>query len=222
MNVISRSSFLLIMILLALPSFARGGSESDPDSNINQSTELSAPDPETTDESSQSDVNAEADPTVLDAETAEILFGLGMTPFQNRIPRENFVLTTLEGDERALADYHGKVVFLNFWATWCPPCREEMPSMQTLYDELSDDGLEIVAVNVLEAEETVSAFVEENGFTYPVMLDRDGRVSLRYSVRAYPTTYLLDRDGNVIAVRQGFHSWSTPDMIAGFRKLLEQ
>ncbi len=222
MNVISRSSFLLIMILLALPSFARGGSESDPDSNINQSTELSAPDPETTDESSQSDVNAEADPTVLDAETAEILFGLGMMPFQNRIPRENFVLTTLEGDERALADYHGKVVFLNFWATWCPPCREEMPSMQTLYDELSDDGLEIVAVNVLEAEETVSAFVEENGFTYPVMLDRDGRVSLRYSVRAYPTTYLLDRDGNVIAVRQGFHSWSTPDMIAGFRKLLEQ
>ncbi|MBU8914230.1 MAG: TlpA family protein disulfide reductase [Spirochaetales bacterium] len=222
MNAIQKSSLLLFMILLAFPSFARGGDEADSSSDIIQSTEVLVPDPETTDEGTQTDVNADVEPTILDAQTADVLFGLGMMPFQNRIPSEDFVLATLEGDEQALADYHGKVVFLNFWATWCPPCREEMPSMQTLYDELSDDGLEIVAVNVLEAEDTVSAFVEENGFTYPVLLDRDGRVSLRYSVRAYPTTYILDRAGNVIAVRQGFHNWSTPEMIAGFRKLLER
>ena len=220
MNAIRRSFFLLIMVLLALPSFAGGGSESDSDTN--ESTETSAPDPETTVRNSQSDANGDADQTVLDAETVEILFRLGLMPFQNRIPSEDFVLTILGGNEQALADYRGKIVFLNFWATWCPPCREEMPSMQVLYDELFDEGLEIVAVNVLEAEDTVSAFVEENKFTYPVMLDGDGRVSLRYSVRAYPTSYIIDRAGNVIAVRQGFHTWSTPEMIDGFRKLLEQ
>ncbi len=222
MNAIRRSFFLLIMVLLALPSFAGGGSEADPDSDINESTEVSVPDPETTVQSSQSGANEDADETVLDAETAEILFRLGLMPFQNRIPSEDFMLTTLGGGQQALANYRGKMVFLNFWATWCPPCRDEMPSMQLLYDELSDEGLEIIAVNVLETEETVSAFVEENGFTYPVMLDGDGRVSLRYSVRAYPTSYIIDRAGNVIAVRQGFHTWSTPEMIDGFRKLLEQ
>ena len=221
MNAIRGSFFLLIMVLLTLPSFAGGGSESDPDSDINESPEVSAP-AETTVQDSQPNTNEDADQTVLDAETAEILFRLGLMPFQNRIPSEDFMLTTLGGNEQALADYQGKMVFLNFWATWCAPCRDEMPSMQVLYDELSDEGLEIVAVNVLETEDMVSAFVEENGFTYSVMLDSDGRVSLRYSVRAYPTTYIIDRAGNVIAVRQGFHTWSTPEMIDGFRKLLEQ
>lgn len=93
--------------------------------------------------------------------------------------------------------------------------------MQVLYDELSDEGLEILAVNILEPADLVSAFVEENELTYPVLLDRDGRVALRYSVRAYPTSYIIDRAGNVIGVRQGFHDWSTPEMIDGFRKLLE-
>ncbi|MEE8440535.1 MAG: TlpA disulfide reductase family protein [Spirochaetia bacterium] len=209
MNVLRRFFFLLIVFLLAMPSFAGGGSEADRDSDINETTEISVPDPETT------------DPTPIDAETAELLFDLGVMPFQSRIPSENFVLATLEGGEGALADSRGKVVFLNFWATWCIPCREEMPSMQILYDELSDEGLEIIAVNLLEAKEMVSAFVEENGFTYPVMLDRDGRVSLRYSVRAIPTSYILDRDGSVIGVRAGFHDWSTPEIIDGFRKLLE-
>ncbi len=209
MNALPRFFFLLIIILLALPSLAGGGAETDRDSDINESADISAPGPETT------------DAVPMDAEMAELLFDLGVMPFQSRIPSEDFVLATLGGGERALADYRGKVVFLNFWATWCVPCREEMPSMQVLYDELSDEGLEIIAVNLLEAEEMVSAFVEENEFTYPIMLDRDGRVSLRYSVRAIPTSYILDRDGSVIGVRAGFHDWSTPEIIDGFRKLLE-
>ena len=95
MNAIRRSFLLLIMVLLALPSFAGGGSESDPDSDINESTEVSVPDPETTVQSSQSGANEDADETVLDAETAEILFRLGLMPFQNRIASEDFMLTTL-------------------------------------------------------------------------------------------------------------------------------
>ena len=161
-------------------------------------------------------------PVSMDAATAEILFALGMMPFQNRIPAEDFIIPALGGGERTLSGYLGQLVFLNFWATWCPPCREEMPSMQTLHEELADEGLVILAVDVQEPEATVRAFVEEFGFTFPVLLDANGRVALRYSVRAFPTTYIVDRDGNVIAVRPGFHDWSTPEMIAGFRELLAQ
>jgi len=220
MYTIRRFPFLLAMILLALPSFAGGGSEQDSDAEIKETIEASPPEAETATGDSQPEAIADADPTVLDADTADVLFALGVMPFQSRIPSEDFVLTTLLGEDRSLADYRGKVVFLNFWATWCPPCREEMPSMQVLYDELSDEGLEIVAVNVLEAEDIVAEFVEEHGFTYPVLLDRDGRVSLRYSVRAFPTSYVIDRNGNVIAVRPGFHDWASPEMIDGFRTLL--
>ena len=92
--------------------------------------------------------------------------------------------------------------------------------MQTLYDELREDGLEMLAVNVLEDEQTAAGFIDEHGFTYPVLMDRDGRVMLRYGVRAYPTTYIIDREGYVIGVRPGYHDWSTETVIAEMRSLL--
>ena len=199
----------LAIAVVAAPSFARGSGEEIPP----EDSESAVPPQET---------EAAVDPELLDEATASILFDLGVMPFENRIPSEDFTLALLSGGEVSLSDYRGKVVFLNFWATWCPPCREEMPSMQVLYDTLAEDGLEVVAVNVLEAEDIVSTFVEENQFSYPVLLDRDGRVSLRYAIRAYPTTYILDRESNVIAVRPGYHDWSTPEMVAGFRQLLAQ
>jgi cytochrome c-type biogenesis protein len=153
--------------------------------------------------------------------TAEALFDIGMMPFEDRIESEDFTLTLLDGSEASLSDYRGSFVFLNFWATWCPPCREEMPSMQALYEELADEGLEILAVNVLESRETAAEFVEAEGFTYPVMLDTDGRTMLRYGVRAYPTTYLIDREGYVIGVRPGYHDWTGPGMVEGMRTLVQ-
>ncbi len=157
----------------------------------------------------------------VDDETAQVLFSMGIMPLREAHPSEGFLLATLDGSQGRLADHLGKIVFLNFWATWCPPCREEMPSMQTLYDELRSDGLEIVAVNVMEPRETVAPFIEEFGYTYPVLLDIEGRVMSRYAVRAYPTTYVIDRDGYVIGARPGGHDWAQPAVIEGFRTLLE-
>ena len=157
----------------------------------------------------------------MDDRTAAILSRLGMMVFEDRVESENFTLPLLGGGDASLEDYRGSVVFLNFWATWCPPCREEMPSMQLLYDELHDEGLEILAINVLENPQTVQAFIDAEGFTYPVTLDRDGGVMMRYGVRAYPTTYLIDRQGYVIGVRPGYHDWGTDAMIADMRMLLE-
>jgi len=94
--------------------------------------------------------------------------------------------------------------------------------MQRLYEELAPEGLEILAVNVLEDEETARQFIEEEGFTYPVMLDVDGRVMTRYGVRAYPTSYLIDRDGYVLGVRPGYHDWSTDQNITAMRSLLAE
>lgn len=160
-------------------------------------------------------------PLPLDETTAEQLFAVGMMPFEERIPSEDFGLPLLGGEDVRLSDFEGEFIFLNFWATWCPPCREEMPSMQTLYDELSDEGLEILAVNVLESDAVAADFIDEFGFTYPVLMDRDGRTMLRYGVRAYPTTYFIDREGYVIGARPGFHDWAGPGMIEGMRALLE-
>ena len=92
--------------------------------------------------------------------------------------------------------------------------------MQSLYEELSDEGLVIIAVDVQEPEATVQAFIDELGFTFPILLDEDGRVALRYGIRAFPTTYIIDRDGFVLGGRPGYHNWSTPEMIEEFRKLL--
>lgn len=92
--------------------------------------------------------------------------------------------------------------------------------MQALYDELRAEGLEMLAVNVLESEDVAREFIDEFGFTYPVPMDRNGRVMLRYGVRAYPTTYLIDREGYVIGVRPGFHEWNTPEVIEQLRILL--
>ena len=169
------------------------------------------------------DVTQDAEGLIpMDDATAEVLYKMGIYAFQDRIPSENFVLANLRGDDIQLFEQSGKVVFLNFWATWCGPCREEMPSMQALYDELKDEGLEIIAVNVLEDHDTASGFVEEHGFTYPVVLDRDGKVMLRYGIRAYPTTYIVDRDGYVLGVRPGYNDWATDEVVSAFRTLLAQ
>lgn len=182
--------------------------------------------PEPVQSEQPTDVSTEPDPDderlAIDEQTANLLFSLGISPFANRIPSEDFVLPVLDGAETSLEDHRGKLVLLNFWATWCPPCREEMPSMQILYDELADQGLEILAVDVLETEDLVRDYVNQFGFTYKILLDRQGRVAARYAVRAFPTTYIIDRDLNVIGVRVGYHDWSTAEMIDGFRFLLEQ
>ncbi len=160
------------------------------------------------------------DPVAMDDQTAELLFAIGMLPFENRIPSEDFTLAALGGTERSLSESGGKLVLLNFWATWCPPCREEMPSMQALYDAIGTEEFEVLAVNVLESRQVAQEFIDEMGFTYPVLLDRDGRVMLRYGVRAYPTSYLIDANGYVIGVRPGFHDWGTDAMKEGIRALI--
>jgi DsbE subfamily thiol:disulfide oxidoreductase len=128
----------------------------------------------------------------------------------------DFTLPNAGGKKISLKDYRGKVVFLNFWATWCESCRDEMPSMERLYKEFKGQGLEIVAVNVKEKRQDALAFAKELKLSYPVLLDPEGEVGLLYGAFGLPATYLIDRKGVVLARMWGPADWHSP----GARKLI--
>lgn len=110
----------------------------------------------------------------------------------------DFELKDLEGNTVKLSDYRGKTVLLNFWASWCPPCRAEMPYMEKLYKKYKKDNFEVVAVNMTNTEksrEDAEKFVEELGLTFTIPLDEQGVVGADYEVLAYPTSYFIDSDG---------------------------
>ncbi|RNF39872.1 peroxiredoxin family protein [Planococcus salinus] len=115
----------------------------------------------------------------------------------------DFELTTAQGETMRLSDYRGQKVFINFWATWCPPCRAEMPDMQKLYEQTD---IEILAVNLTDTESSASKaaeFVEELGLTFPIPMDEESTVSDLYQVRAYPTSYMIDTQGRISYVAPG-------------------
>lgn len=144
----------------------------------------------------------------------------GIPLLKRRVPIEDFSLPLLDGGSRTLSGLKGKVVFLNFWATWCPPCREEMPSMETLYRRLGEAGLEFLAVDIQEKQKPVEAFIREGGLRFPVALDESGRVSGMYGIRSIPATFIVDRDGSIIAAVVGGRKWDGPEVIAAFEVLL--
>lgn len=112
----------------------------------------------------------------------------------------DFELTTLDGKTVKLSDYRGKTVLLNFWASWCPPCRSEMPHMQTYYTEQSEaDNVEILAVNMTKTEknkqQSAEEFVEEYQLSFPILLDKQSEIMKAYLVKVYPTTYIINEEG---------------------------
>jgi cytochrome c biogenesis protein CcmG/thiol:disulfide interchange protein DsbE len=121
-------------------------------------------------------------------------------------PAPTFTSPLLTGGETALADYAGEVVVVNFWATWCPPCKAEMPGINAFYEAHQDKGLVVLAVNAKESEGLVRPFIEASGFTFPVLLDPAGSVVNQYQVRSFPTTVIIDRDGVVRHIQVGMIS----------------
>lgn len=109
----------------------------------------------------------------------------------------DFALPSLDGNQIHLSDLRGKVVLLNFWASWCPPCREEMPALNDLYQKRRDQGFVVLAVNSGEDPNTAQAFVKKGGYTFPVVLDRNSDVGFTYQAVAPPTSYLIDAQGIV-------------------------
>lgn len=113
----------------------------------------------------------------------------------NLMENYDFTLEDLKGNEVKLSSLKGKKIFLNFWATWCPPCKAEMPDIEKLYQETKDNGLVILAVNVGENKKTVQDFMDANNYNFTALLDVKGEVSRLYQVTGIPTSYFIDTEG---------------------------
>jgi peroxiredoxin len=133
---------------------------------------------------------------------------LSIVRFEEKIKAQNFILKDLSGSEVSLEDYRGKVILINFWATWCLPCRIEMPSMEKLYAKFKNDGFTILAIDMQEDADSVRAFREQYQLNFPILLDSDGDVGQFYGVISIPTTYLVDREGYIIGGAIGARNWA--------------
>src|SRR5574337_923093 len=131
----------------------------------------------------------------------------------------DFTLKTLEGNTIRLSEFRGKkVVLISFWATWCPPCRLEMPAIQQIYSEYKDKGFEILAVNIeSDAKQGIRDFIKELRLTFPILLDPNMKITRKFRVIGLPVSVLIDRQGIVRAKEIGYHDWTTRTS----RKLVE-
>jgi thiol-disulfide isomerase/thioredoxin len=161
---------------------------------------------------------------------AVLLFSLGMPitvcagqlkPFRGDTIPPALVLKDIDGNSHRLGDYRGKVVLLNFWATWCPPCRAEMPSIWRLNQRLGHQRFQVIAVNTGESRDVIRAFLPETmQRDFVVLMDRNAELLERWRIVAYPTSYIIDRAGNIRYRLYGALQWDAPETIEKIRALL--
>jgi peroxiredoxin len=147
---------------------------------------------------------------------------LGIIELYRIPPPADFLLTDLAERKVRLSDHIGKVVFLNFWTTWCPECRIEMPALETLYQHFRDRGFTVLAVSLRETESRVRQYVKREKLTFPILLDRDGQVGRSFGIRSIPTTIIIDREGAMIGKTVGSRKWDGPAAKALFEHLIDQ
>ncbi|MFW5694640.1 MAG: TlpA disulfide reductase family protein [Alkalispirochaeta sp.] len=177
--------------------------------------------PEEQDRESSAETTSSIDVEEMETHMRSLLEDVGVRTFDERISAVDFGLPSLTDDERRLSDYSGQFVFLNFWATWCPPCREEMPSMEVMHHELADLPFRVVAIDVQEGRDTVAAFVDEMDYSFEILLDESGRVAANYGVRGIPTTYFISPAGTVLGMLVGTRYWDEPDILETMQKIAE-
>jgi peroxiredoxin len=143
-------------------------------------------------------------------------------PIEPGHPAPAFSLPVLGGDEPlSLGSLRGKVVLLNFWATWCKPCEDEMPAMESLYRTLGSQDFELVAVSVDDDPQRVEEFTAQMGLTFSVLLDPEKRVADAYQSYRFPESYLIDREGVLVTRYIGPRDWDAPAYVDRIRRLLE-
>lgn len=131
-------------------------------------------------------------------------------------------LKNLNGNQVSISDFRGKIVFLNFWTTWCPTCRIEMPSMEKLHQKLQDKNFAMVAINLQESASQVKKFFKEYKLTFMALLDETGDVGAGFGIRAIPTTFILDKTGRIIGKVFGPRQWDSQESVALFEHLTDK
>jgi len=146
---------------------------------------------------------------------------IGLEPPQIGKPAPDFSLSDMNGKKVTLSEYKGKVVILNFWATFCGPCKEEMPSLNNLFLAFKKDGLVVLAISTDDSEKPVQSFIKAKSIAFPVLIDKDQQVFFdRYTVLGLPTTFIIDRDGIIRDKILGDRPWDGPEIKAKIGSLL--
>jgi thiol-disulfide isomerase/thioredoxin len=153
--------------------------------------------------------------------TTERLFReMGIINVPHIAPPINFNLLDLNGNTVSLSDFKDKIVFLNFWTTWCPECRYEMPFMQKLYTHFKDKDFAMVTINMNEPAFVVNKYFRDHQLTFTALLDSINALGAPFGIRGIPTTYIIDRDGGIIGKALGSRRWDSQKAIALFEHLL--
>ena len=150
---------------------------------------------------------------------ADKLEKLGFYVFPAPVDVGDFTVEALKGGAASLSQARGKAVLLNFWATWCPPCRQEMPSIEALWNKSKNKSFTIFAVSVGEEKATVDKFIAEQKYSYPIFLDPQNKLGSAFNASSIPTTYIIDKNGKVIAGTQGAREYDGPEVMAFFAEL---
>lgn len=145
--------------------------------------------------------------------------GTGLTRLVDAPLAPNFSLLDIDGNVYRLSDSRGRVVIVNFWATWCPPCREEMPSMQRAWEQLRPEEVLMVGINVGEDEDTIFQFTADYPVDFPLLMDSDSSVTGKWPVRGLPTTFVVDPAGRLVYQAIGSREWDDPSLLALVRAL---
>ncbi|MBC7190539.1 TlpA family protein disulfide reductase [Candidatus Aerophobetes bacterium] len=138
------------------------------------------------------------------------------------VPMIDFKLENTEGELVDTKNLRGKFLWISFWATWCPPCRFEMPSMQKVWEKFGGEKFLILAVNIGEDKKTVVSFLRDNSYTFPTLLDTTQQVSREYGVRAIPTNFFVDPYGKIVGGAIGAREWENPQFYKFLQKLVEE
>ena len=147
-----------------------------------------------------------------------------LTPVKKSVVASDFELQNMDEEIKKLSDYRGQVVLLNFWATWCPPCIREMPSMERLHQEINAKDFKVIAINQMEEIDDVFAFTGqlEVDPTFEILFDKTSKVSNDYAVKGLPTTYLIDKQGNIRYRAIGGREFNHPDVIKIINQLIDE
>ena len=145
-----------------------------------------------------------------------------LRPFKGNPVPPPLDLFTARGERAKHSDYRGKVTLVNFWASWCGPCVEEIPSLNRLREEMKSAPFELISVDYAEDEEAIRAFMKEVDVDFPVLLDTDGKVSAQWNVVVFPSTFVIGPDGRIVyGVKGGIH-WDTPEILGKLRALMRK
>lgn len=151
----------------------------------------------------------------------ELVRAAGMTGYPTPLKGPSFQLPDRSGERRAKADYRGRVVLLNFWGSWCPPCRDEFPSLERLQEAVDDDRFTVLAVTVADTPAAVERFLDGRAVPFDILIDTTRRTAEAYRAAGVPVTYLLDRQGRMIAGKAGPQAWDDPAVVRLIREALE-